>query len=605
MTPDNPMTVGELLQALTPILLVACALFAVRLWIRTRSRSAAWIAASFLSIGVLLAIGQVTQGDPQPSPWLTRVLIVLLVAFPYLVARFADSIAPFHPRVRLVFHVLFVAAALPLMFVDLSEQSGEDQSLSGPVLVFILVMLVEWLTLLGAAAWKLFRHGRGRATIVRRRLNFMAGGALLMGLALVASFAITIVRDGAQQQQADQEPAEQAEQDPDAPETIASNTFASISALFFLLGFAPPKALRASWRREDEEQLYNAAIAFMAAEDPEAVTRDIVPRIKDVLGSPGVAILDEGEVVARAGTHVALGMSSVREIPMGAHTLLVQTDPSMPLLNEGDSEFVSRLGVLADLALERARLMQAEKEARTDLQVVNAELESFVYTTSHDLKNPIIAMLGYIDLLKSEYSADLPAEAQRFVDRMQANAAYMEALIRDLLELSRVGRVDVEPDLVDLGALVDGVATDVTNRFPAVTFSRGDLPDLWMNPTRARQLFGNLIENSAKYGGTEVAIEISAEPGEHGWWHITVSDNGKGIPEEYLERVFGVFERLDANKDGGTGMGLAICRRIVEQAGGHIHALPSDTGARFQIDLPASAVPTAPLIAEDEEGVLQ
>jgi signal transduction histidine kinase len=298
-------------------------------------------------------------------------------------------------------------------------------------------------------------------------------------------------------------------------------------------------------------------------------------------------------------------MSSVREMPMGAHTLLVQTDPSMPLLNEGDSEFVSRLGVLADLALEPARLMQAEKEARTDLEAVNAELESFVYTTSHDLKNPIIAMLGYIDLLKSEYAAELPAEAQRFVDRMQANAAYMEALIRDLLELSRVGRVDVEPDLVDLGALLDGVATDVTNRFPSVTFSRGDLPDLWMNPTRARQLFGNLIENSAKYGGTDVAIEVSAEPGEHGWWHILVADDGKGIPQEYLERVFGVFERLDANKDGGTGMGLAICRRIVEQAGGHIHALPSDTGARFRIDLPASAVPTAPLLAENEEGVLQ
>jgi signal transduction histidine kinase len=593
------MTVARFLELLVPVLLWACALISVRLWIRQRSRPTAWLAASFLTIGVILAWGQITQdesGDANSAS--VKVLIVLLAAFPYFLARFADSITTFSTRFRWMTNILFLATAVGMVIIRFPDppEPGADVAIEGPVLVFVLLLLVEWFGLLALAGAKLLGHRRGRAAIVRRRLAFMAGGAFLLGLALVVSFTISIFA----QPSATDEAGEQSE-----ASTIASNSLSAASAILFLLGFAPPKALRASWRREDEEQLYNAAIAFMAAEDPEAVTRDIVPRIKDVLGSPGVAILDEGEVVARAGTHVAADMSSVREIPMGAHTLLVQTDPSMPLLNEGDSEFVSRLGVLADLALERARLMQAEKEARTDLEAVNAELESFVYTTSHDLKNPIIAMLGYIDLLKSEYAAELPAEAQRFVDRMQANAAYMEALIRDLLELSRVGRVDVEPDLVDLGALLDGVATDVTNRFPSVTFSRGDLPDLWMNPTRARQLFGNLIENSAKYGGTDVAIEVSAEPGEHGWWHILVADDGKGIPQEYLERVFGVFERLDANKDGGTGMGLAICRRIVEQAGGHIHALPSDTGARFRIDLPASAVPTAPLLAENEEGVLQ
>lgn len=588
------MTVGEFLQTAMPFFLYACALLSIRLWVRQPSRSSAWLAASFASIATILAVSELT-GEGDPPAIVTRLLIGLLAGFPYFLARFADSVTRFSAAMRWLSHGLFVAALVLLNTIDLSPDAPQ------PPRWIVYVFLAEWTILMFASGVALFRHGKGRAKIVQRRLRLMAVGSIVMGVAVLASLG----PDASGGSGDGETTAEEEEADPDSTQSIITNSLLSVSALLFLVGFAPPKALRASWRREDEEQLYNAAISFMAAEDPEAVTRDIVPRIKDVLGSPGVAILDEGEVVARAGTHVAPGMSSVREIPMGAHTLLVQTDPSMPLLNEGDSEFVSRLGVLADLALERARLMQAEKEARQDLESVNAELESFVYTTSHDLKNPIIAMLGYIDLLKSEYSANLPAEAQRFIDRMQANAAYMEALIRDLLELSRVGRVDVEPDLVDLETLVDGVATDVLNRFPTVTFSRGDLPDLWMNPTRARQLFGNLIENSAKYGSDDVAIEINAEPGEHGWWHLIVSDNGKGIPQEYLERVFGVFERLDANKDGGTGMGLAICRRIVEQAGGHIHAVPSDTGARFQIDLPASAVPTAPLIAENEEGVLQ
>jgi len=583
------MTVARFLELIVPVLLWACALISLRLWIRQRSRPTAWLAASFACIVTILLAGRVMGEDSDTNSIGTKVLIVLLTAFPYLLARFADSITKFSARLRLATHVLFVAAAIPLLVIRFPEEEGD---FSGVVLLGVVLLLVEWFGLLLLAAVKLFGHRKGRATVVRRRLTFLAGGAFLLGLALIVPIAF----DGI---------GGDTNEDPSESSRIVSSSLSGGSAILFLLGFAPPRSLRAAWRREDEEQIYNAAISFMAAEDPEAVTRDIVPRIKDVLGSPGVAIVDDGEVIARAGTHVAPGMKSVREMRMGQHTLLVQTDPSMPLLNEGDTEFVSRLGVLADLALERARLMQAEKEARTDLEAVNAELESFVYTTSHDLKNPIIAMLGYIDLLKTEYADGLPAEAQRFIDRMQANAAYMEALIRDLLELSRVGRVEVEPDLVDLEDLVDGVADDVGNRFPEVTVTRSDLPDLWLNPTRARQLFGNLIENAAKYGGDVVAIEVTAEQGEHGWWHIIVSDNGRGIPQEYLERVFGVFERLDANKDGGTGMGLAICRRIVEQAGGHIHAVPSDSGARFQIDLPASAVPTAPLLAENEEGVLQ
>ncbi len=361
----------------------------------------------------------------------------------------------------------------------------------------------------------------------------------------------------------------------------------------FLVGFAPPALLRAAWRHDDEQRLYTAAVELMAAEDPGAVAAVVVPGVRQLLGAPGVTLRDrDGAVVARAGLDgmQARRVREVRTRTVGDFELEILVAPTMPIFGLDEDRQLERLALLAELALDRARLLASERSARAEVERLNDELESFVYTTSHDLKNPLIALIGYLDVLREDHVGELSDEVLHILERLHVNARHMDSLIRDLLELSRIGRVDVAAERVALDTLVHDVARDVVARHPDLSVDRGPLPDLWMNPTRARQLFTNLLDNAATYGGRpDVTVTVTAETLDDGV-RLWVRDDGQGIPEPHLDRVFGVFERLDDDQTGGTGMGLAICRRLLEHLGGAIEALPSDDGAVFRIDLPPSAV---------------
>jgi signal transduction histidine kinase len=225
------------------------------------------------------------------------------------------------------------------------------------------------------------------------------------------------------------------------------------------------------------------------------------------------------------------------------------------------------------------------------LELANTELESFVYSASHDLKSPLIAMLGYVDLLTEDHEGDLGDEGRWYLGRIHTNGRYMEALIRDLLELSRVGRVQTEPDRVDLRVLAREIAADVQRQHPAATVEVGPLPVLSINAVRARQLLANLIENAAKHAEDRpVRIQLSSEL-EDGMAVLRIADDGPGIPEAYRERIFGVFERLSSDDaHGGTGIGLAICRKIVEASGGRIWIAETDVGTEFRLQFPLTLV---------------
>jgi signal transduction histidine kinase len=176
---------------------------------------------------------------------------------------------------------------------------------------------------------------------------------------------------------------------------------------------------------------------------------------------------------------------------------------------------------------------------------------------------------------------------------MGRSAEYMQALIQDLLELSRIGRVQTESSDVDLGVLVTEVSEAARAAHRGLVVASEPLPVVRMNPVRARQLFTNLVENAARHGGRpDVCVRISGRAVGAEAVEIAVADDGVGIPEEYRERVFGVFERLEARdaNSSGTGMGLAICRKIVEQVGGEIRVVPSTAGTEIRLTLPLASV---------------
>jgi signal transduction histidine kinase len=169
----------------------------------------------------------------------------------------------------------------------------------------------------------------------------------------------------------------------------------------------------------------------------------------------------------------------------------------------------------------------------------------------------------------------------------------MQLLINDLLELSRIGRHETTTEDVDLAAVVADVAEELRARHPSAYVGVGLLPVVTMSAVRARQLITNLLDNAAVHSGRDdVSIEVCAQRRSDGSGRMWVADDGRGVPPEQRERVFGVFERFDdrAPGDSGTGIGLAACRKIVEQVGGSIRFADVPKGACVEIMLPADVV---------------
>jgi PAS domain S-box-containing protein len=259
-----------------------------------------------------------------------------------------------------------------------------------------------------------------------------------------------------------------------------------------------------------------------------------------------------------------------------------------------DQQHSRLVGIVQDITERKetekalADAFSRERLSRIGVERANSELESFVYTVSHDLNSPLISLLGYLELLEQDAGPHIPEEANFYIERMRASSIFMQSLIKDLLELSRVGRVQTEAEEVDLNQLIEEIAAEAQNANPGVTVQASDIPPVTINPVRARQLFSNLIGNAIKYAGRpDVRVSVTAEPNSNGLVSLSVTDNGPGIPEPYRERVFGVFERLENTQDG-TGIGLAVCKRIVETNGGQIWIADSDEGTDMRLTVPAA-----------------
>lgn len=219
---------------------------------------------------------------------------------------------------------------------------------------------------------------------------------------------------------------------------------------------------------------------------------------------------------------------------------------------------------------------QSEEEAkasRKNLERSNLELEQFAYVASHDLKEPLRMVTSFSQLLAQRYRGKLDPDADEFIGYIVEGAHRMDALINDLLDFSRVASQRKPFALTDMNRVVEKVIHDlsVTIREEGAKVEVGPLPTVMADNSQMTQLFQNLMANAIKFHGNDpIRIEIRAEKlgGEYTFF---IRDNGIGIPPEYFEKIFGMFQRLHANEQfAGTGIGLAICRRIVEGHGGRI-----------------------------------
>lgn len=223
----------------------------------------------------------------------------------------------------------------------------------------------------------------------------------------------------------------------------------------------------------------------------------------------------------------------------------------------------------------------------------NQELERFVYTVSHDLKSPLITIRGFAGMMNQDLQKDRIDRLPSDLKRLDAAAEKMYALLEDLLSLSRVGRISHPEEVLDLKVLAQEAAEALAGTIEltrARLFLPEAMPQARGDRTRIREVFQNLLENALKYRspGIPPEIHISAVQLDEDMVELRIRDNGVGIPEEYQEKIFGLFEKLDP-KTPGSGVGLALVRRIVEHHGGTIRAESqgAGTGTEFIFTLPA------------------
>lgn len=236
--------------------------------------------------------------------------------------------------------------------------------------------------------------------------------------------------------------------------------------------------------------------------------------------------------------------------------------------------------------------VERRKETEAELQRSNQELQDFAYVASHDLQEPLRKIQAFGGILESEYSDQL-ADGAEYLKRMHAAATRMSQLIDDLLVFSRVTTKPPVPTKVNLDEIVGDVLSDLENRISETKgeVRVGKLPNIQADPTHMRQLFQNLIANALKFnreGVPPVVVVESKLRKKDNLYEITISDNGIGFDEKYAERIFGVFQRLHGRGSyEGTGIGLAVCRKIVERYGGTITAEGhTGEGAKFTIKFP-------------------
>jgi len=231
---------------------------------------------------------------------------------------------------------------------------------------------------------------------------------------------------------------------------------------------------------------------------------------------------------------------------------------------------VTTLGGIGMLRTWRALERRTEELARS-----NADLEQFAYVASHDLQTPLRNIASYAQLLARRYQGRLDKDADEFIGYIVGGAKHMSSMIPDLLDYARVSRSPPEFVPVDLNVVVNSVlanlAPDIQDAGATVKMDK--LPVVLAEARQAESLFQNLLENALIYRQPDSAprIEIAAMLEPKGLWRVSVRDNGIGIEPAYFEKIFVIFQRLEPGRfPGGTGIGLALCRRIVHRFGGSI-----------------------------------
>lgn len=559
--------VVEVLQYLNFALYTVVAVASVWVWRRHRERAGLWAALAFVVLAAVVDTGGLLPEEPDER-WeelAVRTLIAALVLFPYLLYRFAIVFSP--PGRKLSILVGALTLVMVAWTYALPDIPGEGESWPWSFAFYIGAFTLHWTLLTIVVTWRLWRAGRGEASVPRRRMRLLAVAAALITVALFVAISSPTEGSGAD---------------------LFGSALSTLSALLFLIGLAPPPLLRLAWRRPETGQAQEAIAGLMGATTERDVADRVLQPMREIVGAQGIEIHDDqGELVGAQGIREE-GRGRVVEIELAGGRVTVWTSAYAPFFGPEELAALRTIGALTMLALDRARLFAQERDARAQLERADEIKTNFISLAAHELRTPVATVHGLVETIHGRRGQLGAAQLEELENVLRGQTARMKSLVEQLLDLSRLDAeaVTITPVALAVRPRVQEIVAAAAG-FEAKGITIDVDPHLvaQVDPDALDRILSNLVVNALRYGETPVVV--SAEQNDR-HFRLTVEDRGEGVAPEFVPDLFERFSRSRGSETRtGTGLGLAIARSYAQaHRGDLVYERATPNGARFQLVLP-------------------
>jgi signal transduction histidine kinase len=628
------MTALELVGLVTQAVFVLLFVAAVGPAIKSPKAATVDTAVFFGALAAVILAGRAATLLGLSSSALVGATLVTFVALPYLLLRLANDFVRVRPvAMRLAEAGLVAVIALFVLAAVFGRQ--------GAITVVAFVVVIGYFILVAAYAGSIFVRAGSRASgVTRRRLRAIAAGAYFIGLT-IALLALTAVIPG-----------------DSGLESTAVQVSALASALCFALGFIPPRPLLRIWQEPELRAFLRRSGRLSVMPDLDAVILEIQDAASAAMGAKAVigfwipernvlrfqetdqdpierrpdetlagqALREQRTIFVadaersnpgQAETYRARDVGSILAVPMTAGErrigVMVIYQRRAQSFADDDSILAELIATTAGVVLANRALANEAASGRDAAERATHAKSEFLAGMSHELRTPLNAILGFSELLTEQIAETLTDRQRRYLGNITDAGGHLLELINDVLDLSKVeaGKVELHPEPVAMGVLLEPIVAaaraGADRNSLRLELSIGEAALVRVDIARVRQIFYNLTSNALKFTRSGGLVRISARvAGED--LIAEVADTGIGIAADRRERLFGMFERVHdeaATKVAGTGLGLALTKRLVELHRGSIECESEEgVGTTFRLRLPnvstESVTGARVLIVEDE-----